>query len=309
MPLALVALGGNAIVSLAPGTVRGGLDVDLAPSAAALAALVARGFDLVVTHGNGPQVGDLLLATVPGQAPAPLDVLDAETQGSLGYLLQQALGNALRERRLLRPVATLVTQVVVDAADPAFQSPTKPVGPFLSKEQADRLRREKGWALVEDAGRGYRRVVPSPEPIEIVEGPAVKALVAAGVIVVAAGGGGIPVVRERDGRLRGAEAVIDKDRASALLARLLGVDLLLILTGVPHVLLDFRGPAERPAPRLSAAEARARLAAGEFPPGSMGPKVEAAAGFVEATGRKAVITSPERALAAVDGTAGTAFEA
>ena len=307
MPLAVAAVGGNAIADLAGDAARGTLD----GAAGAVALLVALGWDLVVTHGNGPQVGELLLAAeaASGSKRRRLDVLDAETQGSLGYLLEQSLDRALRHGGTARPLAAVVTQVVVDKADPAFAAPTKPVGPFYDRERAETLRGEKGWILVEDSGRGYRRVVPSPEPLEIVEWPAIQALVAAHVVVVAAGGGGIPVVRDPDGTLRGVEAVIDKDRASALLARLLGADLLLILTGVAEAALDFGQPGQRALRRLSVAEAGAHLAAGQFAAGSMGPKIEAAADFALATGRPAIITSPPRVLDAMAGTGGTTVHA
>jgi carbamate kinase len=305
MPIAVAALGGNAIVSE-----RGGGAVDLRRAPLALARLVGLGYELVVTHGNGPQVGERLIeAQAAGNGHAPLDVLDAETVGALGYRLQQSLGNALREARSPRAVVTLVTQVVVDAADPAFLAPSKPVGPFYDRGRADALVAERGFVMAEDSGRGFRRVVASPAPLEVVESGAIRALVAAGVVVVAAGGGGIPVVRDAAGRLRGVEAVVDKDRASSLLARSLGADVLLIFTDVPEVRLDFRGPHERPLRRLGVGEARVHLRAGQFPAGSMGPKVEAAAAFAEGTGRPALITSAERVLDALAGTAGTTVHA
>ncbi len=305
MPIAVAALGGNAIVSE-----RGAATVDLGRAPVALARLVGLGYDLVVTHGNGPQVGQRLIEVqAAGDGHAALDVLDAETVGALGYRLQQALGNALRDAGAERAVATVVTQVVVDPADPAFLAPSKPVGPFYERARADALAAERGFVMAEDAGRGFRRVVASPEPLEVVEAEAIRALVEAGVVVIAAGGGGIPVVRDWDGRLRGVEAVVDKDRASSLLARRLRADVLVIFTDVPEVRLDFRGPRERPARRLSVAEARSHLRAGQFAAGSMGPKVEAAAAFAEATGRQAVITSALRVLDALAGTAGTTVHA
>lgn len=304
MPVAVAAVGGNALAGIRPG------EVDrerLEREAMALARLVALGWDTVVTHGNGPQVGARLLSAHADGARVSLDVLDAETQGSLGYQLQQAVGNALRAAGQNRPLATLLTQVVVDPLDPAFAAPSKPVGRFYGRDEAKMLGLERGWTMAEDAGRGYRRVVPSPRPLEIVEWPTIRALLAAGTVVVAAGGGGIPVVRETDGSLHGVEAVIDKDRASALLAQLVQADLLVILTAVPEVRLDFRLAAERPLRRVSVAQARALLARSQFAAGSMGPKVEAAADFTAATGRPALITSPERLLDALTGTAGTTF--
>jgi len=303
MPLALAALGGNAIASRSGS--GAGWDLSLATAVRALAQIVAAGWSLVVTHGNGPQVGELLLATVPGHPPAPLDVLDAETQGSLGYLIQQALGNELLTHGIRKEVAALVTQVQVEADDPAFDEPTKPVGVFYGREAAERLRRGRGWKLVEDAGRGYRRVVPSPRPVAVIEWKAVSSLLATGAVVIAAGGGGVPVVRDASGALHGVEAVVDKDRTSGLLACRLGAERLLILTGVPHVMLGFGGPHPRPLASLSATEARRHLASGTFAPGSMAPKVEAAAGFAEQTGCEALITAPDVLPLALQRRAGT----
>jgi len=301
VPLAVAALGGNSILG------GGEAPADLGAAPVSLARLAGLGWDLVVTHGNGPQVGERLLSLDSSGRRTTLDVLDAETEGALGYLLQQSLGNALRGAGISRGVVSVVTQVVVDPDDPAFASPTKPVGPFYPKQRADALAMERGWRMVEDAGRGFRRVVPSPQPLEIVEWRAIQALAGAGLVTVAAGGGGIPVVRRTDGSLRGVEAVVDKDRASSILARKLGADLLVIFTAVPEVLLDFRRPGERPLRRLSVAEARAHLAAGQFAMGSMAPKVEAAAAFTAQSSNPAIITSAERLLDALVGTAGTTF--
>ncbi|HET7293016.1 MAG TPA: carbamate kinase [Vicinamibacteria bacterium] len=306
MPIAVAALGGNAIVSEEDAAA-----VDLRRAPLALARLVGLGYDLVVTHGNGPQVGQRLVeAHAAGDGHAALDILDAETVGALGYRLQQSLGNALRDLGTPRAVAAVVTQVVVDPEDPAFLKPSKPVGPFYDRARADALAAERGYAMAEDArGRGFRRVVASPQPLEVVEAEAIRALVGAGVVAIAAGGGGIPVFRDAAGRLRGVEAVVDKDRASSLLARRLDADVLVIFTDVPEVRLDFRKPGERPVRRLSVGEARSHLGDGQFPAGSMGPKVEAAADFAEATGRPAVITFAERVLDALAGTAGTTVHA
>jgi carbamate kinase len=301
VPLAVAALGGNAILG------GGEAPPDLGAAPVSLARLCGLGWDLVVTHGNGPQVGELLLSQDSSGRRPTLDMLDAETEGALGYVLQQSLGNALRGAGLARSVVSVVTQVVVDPEDPAFGNPTKPVGPFYPRERAEALALERGFRMVEDAGRGWRRVVPSPQPVEIVEWRAIQVLARAGVVTVAVGGGGIPVVRRADGSLRGVEAVVDKDRASSVLARTLEADLLVIFTAVPEVLLDFRRPGERPLRRLSVAEARAHLAAGQFAPGSMGPKVEAAAAFTAQSSKPAIITSAERLLDALVGTAGTTF--
>lgn len=269
--------------------------------------VVRAGYRVVVTHGNGPQVGEALLRSelaaqlVP---PIPLDGCGAETQGLIGYLLQQELTNVLQERGLWQSAVSLITQVVVDAADPAFQQPSKPIGPFYSREEAERRRQELGWTIAEDAGRGWRRVVPSPRPLELVEIAAVRACLRAGSIVIAAGGGGIPVVR-RGGRLEGVEAVIDKDRTSALLARQLHAELLIFSTAVDRVALDFGKPGQRFLDRLSWEEAERNLRLGQFPPGSMGPKIEAALEFLNAGGQRVLITSPQNIIRAVRGQAGT----
>ena len=307
--LAVVAVGGNSLV-------RGGdASMDAARAAIAetadhLAAMAAAGWALAVTHGNGPQVGFGLLRSEAAAAVAPrlpLDVLGAETQGSIGYMLQQALDIALVRRGVARPVATVVTQVVVDPADQAFSHPTKPIGPFYRAFEADELRRSRGWAMIEDAGRGWRRVVSSPEPLEIVEAPVVRALISQGIVVIAAGGGGIPVVRRETG-YEGVEAVIDKDLASAVLARDLGASLLVISTAVQRVALDYGTLAQRPIETMTVADARRYLAEGQFPPGSMGPKIEAGIRFLEGGGEIVLITTPHLIGDALVGTAGTRME-
>ncbi|MDR7481029.1 MAG: carbamate kinase [Armatimonadota bacterium] len=303
--LAVVAVGGNSLVRDNDASVEAAREA-LAETCAPLAAMAADGWALVITHGNGPQVGfGLLRAEAAAQvAPRPpLDVLGAETQGAIGYLLQQALGAALAARGVRRTVATVVTQVVVDPDDPAFRHPTKPIGPFYHPVEAE-ARRRLGWVMVEDAGRGWRRVVPSPEPVEIVEGPVVRALVERDVAVIAAGGGGIPVVRGERGYV-GVEGVIDKDLAAAVLARTLGARLLVISTAVEHVALYYGTPRAQPLGRVTLAEARRYLTEGHFPPGSMGPKITAAVRFLEAGGQAVIITAPwalGRALAGETGT-------
>jgi carbamate kinase len=260
-----------------------------------------------MVHGNGPQVGALAMAqeAVAREVPVqPLFVLGAMTQGQLGYLLSQAIGDALASAGRPRTVAAVITQVVVREDDPAFASPTKPIGPFFSEGRARRLAAARGWDVAEDAGRGWRRVVASPEPIEIVESPEISRLLEAGEIVVACGGGGVPVARV-GAELVGVDAVIDKDFAAALVGRLVGATSLLLLTGVDRVALDFGTPEERPIEEMTVAQARGHLAEGQFPPGSMGPKVDAAAQFIEAGGREAVISSLERAGDALAGRTGT----
>jgi carbamate kinase len=233
-----------------------------------------------------------------------LDVCDAATQGEIGYLLQQSLQNELESAGLAVPVVTVLSQAVVCADDPAMRHPTKPIGPFYSRADAEERARVHGWQVVEDAARGYRRVVPSPEPVEIVEEPVIRMLLGQGVLVIAAGGGGIPVIRTPEG-LRGVEAVIDKDRASALLANRLGVETLVISTDADRVYLDYRRPGQRALGRVTSAEMAAHLAAGQFPPGNMGPKIESALRFLEKGGREVIITSYEHLRAAARGEAGT----
>lgn len=307
MSVLVAAIGGNALTTKdgtgAPSEWFEALTRSLPP----LVDLLARGHRLVLTHGNGPQVGAELLRmeiSKPVMPPLSLDLCVAETEGSLGYAIQQVLGNLLRERGISSSVAAVVTQVVVHADDPSFTKPTKPVGAFYTSAQAERLFRDHGWSIAEDAGRGWRRVVPSPRPIRVVEAPLIRAIVDAGMIPIAVGGGGIPVVETPEG-VRGVEAVIEKDLATAVLARDLGADRVFFLTGIDQVAVGFGTPAERFLDRLPVGEARRLLAAGEFPPGSMGPKVEAAVQFVEQGGRAAVITSLDRIADAAEGRGGT----
>ena len=310
MTLAVIAIGGNAI-SWPKDAGPGAMKSRIAKTAARLADLVETGYEIVVTHGNGPQVGNILLQNEEARAkvPAmPLDVLVAESQAEIGYLLQQALQNEFASRGTPRTVASLVTQVVVDPADPAFQEPSKLIGPTYDSEQELIVRRAKGWKMAQDPRGGWRRVVPSPRPLEIVERDLIKAILSAGDshILIVAGGGGVPVVR-RLHALQGVEAVVDKDLASAVLGNGIGADLLVIITDVPKVALHYGKPDQVDLDRLTPAEARHHLLAGEFPPGSMGPKVEAALQFLEGGGRRVVITNLEHVLDAVSGRAGTAI--
>lgn len=264
-------------------------------------------FDIVITHGNGPQVGNILIQQEMAKdiiPPFPIDVNDAQTQGSLGYMIVQSLRNQLSKRNLRREVAALITQIIVDKNDEAFKKPSKPVGPFYSEEEAKKLMAEKGWIMKEDAGRGWRRVVPSPKPLDIVEKEVIKLLLKNDVIVVAAGGGGIPVINE-DGRLKGVEAVIDKDRASALLAIEIDADELIILTGVEKVALNYGKPNQVYLDRLTVEEANRYLKEGHFPSGSMGPKIEAAIDFVTTTGKTCLITDMKKLKEALSGRTGT----
>lgn len=305
---ALIAVGGNSLIRAGEkGTVEEQL-ANTRRTAAAIVRLLTDGMRLVISHGNGPQVGAALLRSERASSEVyshTLDVCDATTQGEIGYLLQQSLCNEIAAAGLHTRVVTVVTQVVVSADDPAMGKPTKPVGPFYGEADAKQRAVRLGWQVVEDASRGWRRVVPSPEPLEVVELEVIRSLVDAGVLVIAGGGGGIPVVREPSGQLRGIEAVIDKDRASALLAAKLGADRFFISTDVDQVYLDFKKPTQRALPRLTVSEAEAHLAAGHFPPGNMGPKVQSAARFIRGGGREAIITSFELLADAVHGTAGT----
>jgi carbamate kinase len=303
----LIAIGGNSLIRAGEkGTV-----VEQAQNArrtaAAIVGLVALGHRLVITHGNGPQVGAALLRSeraadqVP---PQPLDVCGAATQGEIGYLLVQALHTELELAHLHVPVVAVVTQSVVRRDDPAMLHPSKPIGPFYSRADAEERKRTLGWQIVEDAARGYRRVVPSPDPTDIVEQEVIRDLVNDGVLVVACGGGGIPVVEE-DGRLIGVEAVIDKDRASSLLASELGVDIFAISTDADFVYLDYKKPTQRPIREILADEIERHFEAGQFPPGNMGPKIESALRFLQRGGKEVIITSYEYLFDAVQGRAGT----
>ena len=307
----VVALGGNAILRPRQRGTAEEQRANLRQTGRQLVRLIQRGHRLVITHGNGPQVGAILLQQEAGRqlgvAPMPLDVCGAESQGLLGYLIQQTLYNELVKANIEKSVVTILTQTVVDPADPAFANPTKPIGPFYTEEQARELARQTGHVYAEDAGRGWRRLVPSPDPVAIVEAQVIRDLVQQGVVVIAVGGGGIPVVRDAGYLLSGVEAVIDKDLAAARLATQMHADLLVILTDVERVYLGYRTPQQRELVQVTAAEARRYLEAGEFAPGSMAPKVRACIEFVEATGRRAVITSLELLEEAVYGTAGTTF--
>jgi carbamate kinase len=307
--LVVVALGGNAI--LQPGQ-RGTFEEQMKNvhvTCEQLTHMVESGkYKVVVTHGNGPQVGNILLQNEVGKdvaAPMPLYVCGSESQGLIGYMIQQTLTNLLAKKgRGDIPVATIVTQVVVDPKDEAFVHPTKPVGPFYSAEEAQRLKTEKGYDVREDAGRGWRRVVASPDPVEIVEKEAIRQLVAARSIVIASGGGGIPVVRE-NGQLRGVDAVIDKDLAAERLAVDVGASILVILTDIGQVKLHYKTPQEKGLTHITVAEAKTYHAEGHFAKGSMEPKVRAAIRFIESGGERAIITSLDKATDALDGKAGT----
>lgn len=273
-----------------------------------IAEIVATGRRVVVTHGNGPQVGFIVRRSELARHElheVPLDSCDADTQGAIGYMIQQSLENEFTRRGLQKSAVALVTQVEVDPASPAFQAPSKPIGSFMDEATARARAKQEGWAIGEEAGRGWRRLVPSPEPIAIVELDAVRTLVEAGFVVTAVGGGGIPVVRDAEGQLHGVEAVIDKDHASSLLATALVADQFVISTAVPQVCLNFGTPDEQPVARLTLAEARRHLAEGQFHEGSMAPKMRAIVRYLERGGQRAVVTRPQDLELAVDGRAGT----
>ncbi|MFO0829449.1 MAG: carbamate kinase [Phycisphaerales bacterium] len=309
-PTVVVALGGHAFMQRGERGDHSDQRSNASRICERLMTLVERGYQLVITHGNGPQVGALLERDERrgDDLPVlPLDVLVAQTEGSLGYYLQQELLNSLRRRSIRRFVVTVITQVVVDADDPALSRPTKPVGPFLGEEEARRREREFGWVVGEDAGRGWRRLVPSPMPRRVIQRDMIREATAQGHIVVAAGGGGIPVRKGLKGDYEGIEAVIDKDRTSGVLAREIGADLLIILTAVDCVSLGFGGPNPEPLGAVTLAECAKYIAQGHFPPGSMGPKVEAIHDFLLAGGGRGLITSPDRLAEALAGEAGTHF--
>ena len=306
MKTILLAVGGNSLIRAGE---KGTMAEQLANArrtAREIVGLLRDGFRIVLTHGNGPQVGAALLRSEAGasQVPLlPLDVCGAATQGEIGYILQQALEGELRSAKLKVPVVSVVTQTIISLDDPAMKNPNKPVGPFYSREEAER-KRQLGWQIVEDAARGYRRVVPSPEPTEIVELEVIRSLVDGGALVVACGGGGIPVAW-RGGQPVGVEAVIDKDRASALLASRLRADMFVISTDTDYVYLDYKKPGQRPLKEVRVDELERYMAEGHFPPGSMGPKIESVLRFLSNGGKEAIIASAENLRLAVAGQSGT----
>ncbi len=303
---AIVAIGGNAVNRPGEKSTAENMLSALNEAMSYVVDMLSE-YRVVITHGNGPQVGNLLIQQELAKSlvpPFPIDVNDAQTQGSLGYMITQTLRNQLSKKKIQREIAAVVTQIIVDKNDPAFQKPSKPVGPFYTKEDAEKLAREKGWIMKEDAGRGFRRVVPSPKPLDIVEKQVIKMLLEKDVIVIAAGGGGIPVIME-NGELKGVEAVIDKDRASALLAIEINADLFVILTGVEKVALNYKKPNQLELDHLTVEEAEKYFAEGHFPDGSMGPKIEAAITFVKSTGRECLITDMVKLNESLRGLTGT----
>ncbi|HUW09974.1 MAG TPA: carbamate kinase [Anaerolineae bacterium] len=307
--IAVVAIGGNSLILDRQHQRVEDQWVAVRETCKHLVGMIQRGWNLIITHGNGPQVGFILRRSeiaekVENVHSTPLDIIGADTQGSIGYMIAQALGDELRRLGIDRQVAAVVTQVLVDKDDPAFQDPTKGIGGFVDEEDARKFEAD-GWVIGHEAGRGWRRKIASPIPLEIIELDAVRTLVDAGFVVITVGGGGIPVVRE-EGGLRGTRSVIDKDRASSLLAQNLKADLLLISTGVEQVALHFATPEQKWLDTLTAAEAKRYLEEGQFPPGNMGPKIEAIVQFLEANpGGKALITDPFNIVRALNGETGT----
>jgi carbamate kinase len=307
MKTILLAIGGNSLIRAGEAGTIAEQRANARRTAAQIVGLIRGGYRIVLTHGNGPQVGAALLRSERGasQVPGlPLDVCDASTQGEIGYLLQQALQTELHQADLHVPVVTVLTQSLVLPDDPSMQHPSKPIGPFYSRADAEERQRLLGWKIVEDAARGYRRIVPSPDPVGILELEVIRNLVGQGVLVIACGGGGIPVVW-KDGSLQGVEAVIDKDRASALLASRLTVDLFVIATDTDYVYLNYKKPSQRPLLQVGAVELDEHARAGHFPPGNMGPKIESVLRFLRQGGKEAIITSCENLCQAVAGSAGT----
>ena len=306
--IALIAFGGNAIL---PENQRG-LQSEQMKNAQRAACLmihvVKKGYDLIIVHGNGPQVGNLLIQqeeAINKIPPFSLEICDAMTEGSMGYMLERAIINELRKNSLDKEVATLITQVVVDNEDPAFDNPTKPIGPFYTKYRAQMLSRQKKWKMIEDAGRGYRKVVPSPKPIDVVPKRVIRDMVHSGKIVIAAGGGGIPIIIDGNGLFQGIEAVIDKDHAASLIASEVKADLFIILTNVDRVYLNYGKPDEKPIDAMSLDQAQAYLDQGQFPPGSMGPKIQAAIDYIRHGGKEVLITSANHLKAALINRSGT----
>ncbi|MGX7418748.1 carbamate kinase [Carnobacterium gallinarum] len=303
----VIALGGNAILRPNQEATFENQLANVKMSTDLIAEVKKAGHQVVVTHGNGPQVGNILRQNEEAKefVPAlPIDVCSAESQGFIGYMMEQTLKNALKENQLSGDVVTLLTETEVDAQDPAFKEPTKPIGVFFTKEEAEVLEKEKGWVTAEDAGRGYRRVVPSPQPVKIHGVDAIKALIDLDNIVVSTGGGGIPVVSDEKGYLKGVEAVIDKDRSALRLSEQVDADVFMILTDVPNVYLNYGKPDQLKLEGVSLVDAKRYMAEGHFADGSMGPKMEAAIAFAE-QGKEAIICSLDEAVSALAGKAGT----
>jgi len=307
--VALVAFGGNVILKSAGSGSIEEQEANSREMCERLITVLQRGYELVVTHGNGPQVGNLLMQNELAQEvvpTVPLDVLVAQTEGSLGYILQQQLLNEFRHHRIRKHIITMITQVIVDPNDVAFDNPSKPVGPFYSKEEAEKLKeRYENWQIAEDSNRGYRRIVPSPMPQKVIQSRMIRSLVYAGNVVLALGGGGVPITQNSDNEYVGVEAVIDKDLSSALLASDVKADLFIILTETEKIYLNFGQENEQSVDKITCEQASAYIEAGHFPPGSMGPKVASAIMYLKAGGREVIITNPANLENALDGKGGT----
>lgn len=306
---AVLALGGNAIIKAGQkGTIAEQFK-NTRDSLPGIVQLIKQGYKLAITHGNGPQVGNLLIQQLAGIeksiAPLPLGILNAATEGTMGYMIEQSLQNILTKEKINRRVSTIISQVKVDKNDPSIKNPSKPVGPFFTKEEADKFSKEYGWTMIEDAGRGYRQVVASPKPLEVIQSDLIKKLVDEGTVTIACGGGGIPFYEDENGIYEGFDAVIDKDFASALLAKEIGADLLVILTGVEKVAINFGKPDQKELDTLTAREARKYYDEGQFPKGSMGPKILAAIDFIESGGKEVLITSIDKVVEAFEKKTGT----
>lgn len=306
--VAVIAVGGNSLIKDEKHQSVEDQYEAAVETAQHIAGMIEAGYNVVVTHGNGPQVGFVLLRSELSRDKlhsVPLDSCGADTQGAIGYNFQQALFNEFKKRGIKKEAVTVVTQVVVDPRDPAFQKPTKPIGPFYTKDQAQERKEKEGWDVMEDAGRGWRRVVASPIPKEIVEQDAIKTLIDNGFIVIGVGGGGIPVIKDEKGNLKGTAAVIDKDFASSLLASNIKADLFMISTAVEKVCLNFGKPDQKEVDKMTLAEAKKYVEEGHFKPGSMLPKMKAVISFLEKGGEKAIITCPEKIEEAIAGKTGT----
>ena len=305
---AILAIGGNSLIKDKNHIALSWQYQAVRETSKYIAELIAEGLSMVITHGNGPQVGfiyrrgELARHELP---LIPLDICGADTQGAIGYMIQKALLNEFRERGIAKKVTTVVTQTIVDRDDPSFEHPSKPIGSFMPEEEALANKKEFGWQVAEDAGRGFRRIVPSPIPREIIELDVIRLLVEKGYVVVAVGGGGIPVIRNEHGEIEGVEAVIDKDLGSSLLGSKLGADTFIISTSIDAVYLDFGREKQKALRRATLPEIKRYLAEGHFKPGSMKPKIEAIIQFLEGGGKKAIITAPENLLKAVKGECGT----
>jgi carbamate kinase len=306
--ITIVSIGGNTLIRKGEkGTIEEQFE-HTEKCMAYIAKMASQGKRIVITHGNGPIVGNIVIRNEAAKdiiPPMPLYICNADSEGGIGFMLQQALYNQLKKLNAHRDVATIVTQVVVDKNDPAFSKPAKPIGPFYTKEEAERIKQQKGWTIHEDSNRGYRRVVPSPKPLKVIEADIIKRLAMDGVIVIAAGGGGVPVVEVNEGKLQGIDAVIDKDLTTAVLANAIRAETFIDLTQVDSVYINYGKQNQKPLDRPALSEVKKYLTQGEFPSGSMGPKIEAAIEFLETGGKEVIITTPELVEAAMKGKAGT----